>query len=272
MSNFITENRALDEAIHLSESKLDIECTYFFDGWLVRLKKGSKTRFIFGYCFDINSEAAGEVANDKAATYEVLKDSDIAAVPHYLMSSVISPKVSLSDLEGVFKKHESIVLKPKNGNKGEMVAKFDDPQLAIEYTEANPKILWVASQYLDIAREIRIVVLNGSAKLACEKINPVVMNGLKMYNLSLGAKAVGLELSDVDNRAIELAEQSMEAIGLNMGAVDIVFDHAGRPYVLEINNGFSLERFALSSEQARNEVVNFYELAIEDLFKNNSTR
>lgn len=267
MADIITEHRALTEAIRVSVDRLGIKCTYFADGWLVKLQKNGKTRFVFGYCFDINAEAAGEVANDKTATYEVLDDSGITAVPHYLLSSVVSPVVSLSDLNNLFKKHESLVIKPNKGNKGDLVAKFDDAESAMEYIEANIQVSWSASKYLDIEREIRIVVLNGAVKLACEKVKPQMINGLKMYNLSLGATAKSLKVSDISKDVIELAERSMKAIGLNMGAVDIVLGHDGNPYVQEVNDGFSLERFALSSDEARREVVSFYELAIEELFK-----
>ena len=267
MSNISTEYQALREAIQLSQGKLNIKCTYFSDVRLVRLQKDSKTRFIFGYCFDINPEAAAELANDKAAMYEVMVVSEIAAVPHYLLSNVIKPTVSLHELVSLFEKHEKLVIKPNNGNKGEMVAKFDHPEEALKYIEDNPKISWSASQYIDIAREIRIVVLNGTAKLACEKIKPKMMNGLRMYNLTLGATAKGIKVSDIVSSVIKLAEQSVQAIGLNMGAVDVVLDQDGNPYVLEINDGFSLERFALSSDEAHIEVVRFYEEAIAELFK-----
>lgn len=253
--------------MRLSENKLNIKYTYFSDVRLVRLQKDSKTRFIFGYCFDINPEAAAELANDKAAMYEVMVDSGIAAIPHYLLSNVIKPTVALSDLVNLFEKHKSLVIKPNNGNKGEMIAKFDHPEQALKYIEDNPKMSWCASQYIDIAREVRIVVLNGTARLACEKVKPKMINGLEMHNLTLGATAKGLKLSDIDNSVIKLAEQSVKAIGLNMGAVDIVLNHDGNPYVLEINDGFSLERFASSSNEARVEVVSYYEQAIAELFK-----
>jgi glutathione synthase/RimK-type ligase-like ATP-grasp enzyme len=268
MPNFSAEYRALREAMRLSENKSDITYTYFSDTRLVRLQKDAKTRFIFGYCFDINREAAAELANDKAAVYEVMVGSGIAAVPHYLLSNVLKPAVSLSDLVNLFEKHKSLVIKPNGGNKGDFIAKFDHPEQALEYIGANPKVSWSASQYIDIAREIRIVVLNGTARLACEKVKPKVINGLKMYNLTLGATAKSLKLPDIDSSIIELAIQSAKAIGLNMGAVDVVFDHDGNPYVLEINDGFSLERFASSSNEAYTEVVSFYEQAIVELFKN----
>lgn len=266
MADTITEYRALHEAISLAEATLGITCTYFSDPRLVKLQKGDKTHFIFGYLFDINYEAAAELANDKAAMYEVLTGSKLAVVPHYLLSNVLKPRVSLADLSGLFAKHESLVIKPNGGNKGEMIARFDSPEQAFEYTQANPKISWCASPYINIAREIRVVVLNGVAKLACEKINPEKINNLKMYNLTLGATAKGLDLSEIEGKVIELAEKSVKALGLNMGAADIIIDDNGNAYVLEINDGFSLERFALSSDKAHKEVVAFYGQAIAALF------
>jgi glutathione synthase/RimK-type ligase-like ATP-grasp enzyme len=266
MSDSITEYKALREAMRLTEKKLGIKYTYFSDPRLVRLQKDSKTHFIFGYLFDINLEAAAELANDKAAMYEVMEDAGIAAVPHYLLSNVLKPTVSLSDLVKLFEKHKNLVIKPNGGNKGEMIAKFGNPEQALKYIEDNPKISWSAAEYIDITREVRIVVLKSTARLACEKIEPKEINGLKMYNLTLGATARAVKLSEVDSKIIKLSELSIEAIGLDMGAVDIILDHNGKPYVLEINDGFSLERFALSSSDAHGEVVSFYEQAIEELF------
>lgn len=262
-----SEYQALREAMRLCESKSDIICTFYSDPRLVRLQKDGKTRFVFGYCFDSNREAAAELANDKAAMFEILEKAGIAAVPHYLLSNGLKPEVSLPELEELFKKHGSLVIKPNGGNKGDLIAKFDQPEKALQYIEANPRVSWSASPYVDITREIRVVVLNGSVRLVCEKVKPKVINGLKMYNLTLGATAQSLKLTDIASSVLDLAVQSVKAIALDMGAVDIVFDHNGNPYVLEINDGFSLERFAASSSEAYSEVVNFYQHAITELFK-----
>lgn len=142
MSNKITEYKSIREAMHLTEKKLGIKYTYFSDPRLVRLQKDSKTHFIFGYLFDINLEAAAELANDKSAMYEVMINAGIAAVPHYILTSVLKPIVYLSDLVILFEKHKSLVIKPNGGNKGAMIAKFDNPEQALMYIEDNPNISW----------------------------------------------------------------------------------------------------------------------------------
>jgi glutathione synthase/RimK-type ligase-like ATP-grasp enzyme len=267
MPDTITEYKALREAMQTAEKKLHIKCTHFSDPRLVKLQKDNKTRFIFGYLFDINPEAAAEVVNDKSAMYEVMLDAGIAAVPHYILSNGVKPTVELSDLAKLFERQESLVIKPNGGNKGDMIAKFNNAEDAFAYIKANPKVWWCAAPYVDILREIRLIVLNGAVRLACEKVQPKTINGLKMYNLTLGATAKMLSASDIDRTVVDLAVHAMAVVGLSMGAVDIVFTSDGNPLLLEINDGFSMERFALSSNKARQGVVRFYEQAIEEMFR-----
>ena len=54
-----------------------ISCTKLSYDWILELKKGDKVYHITGNRFDLNKEAAGHVACDKYATYEVLKSNNI---------------------------------------------------------------------------------------------------------------------------------------------------------------------------------------------------
>lgn len=261
------EYRTIREAMRISESTLGISYTFYSDPRLVRLQKDSQTHFVFGYCFDNNPVAAAELVNDKSATYDVLNTDGFSAVPHYLLSNALNPMPSLDHLEGLFFKHGNLVMKPNGGNRGASIAKFDDLKQAFEFITKKPGGAWCASPYVDIAREVRIIVLNGTACIVCEKIEPKVMNGLKMFNLSLGAIGKKLSLSDIDAGWVNLAIQSVEAVGMKMAAVDIVVDQDGIPAILEINDGFGLEHYALSSDEAYAEVVNFYQEALAALFE-----
>ena len=44
------------------------------DGWLIVMQRGSQRRFAFGYDLGLNSAVAHRIANDKAATADVLRD------------------------------------------------------------------------------------------------------------------------------------------------------------------------------------------------------
>src|SRR5580692_4176564 len=53
-------------------------------GWLLIMQRGPKRHFAFGYDLGLNSAVAHRIANDKAATAEVLEISGVPCVPHAL--------------------------------------------------------------------------------------------------------------------------------------------------------------------------------------------
>ena len=57
------------------------------EGWLIVHERGGKRRFAFGYDLGLNSAVAHRIANDKAATAEVLELCGIACIPHTLFLS-----------------------------------------------------------------------------------------------------------------------------------------------------------------------------------------
>ncbi len=266
MSNYITENRTLIEAIFNLHKKFGIEYELFSEDWVLRLRKDEETHFVYGYGFDINSQVSTYIAQDKVATFELLDDLNINAVPHHLLSSMLKQDVEVSNLNKHFKRYKELVIKPNRGSRGESVAKFNNPVESLNHIKNNYSISWAASPYINIRREIRIVILKGSIVFAYEKFDPVTINGLKMFNLNLGAKAKSLMAEDISEQIQLLAKQSMKAIGLNFGAVDIVLDENDTSSILEINSAFSLEHYALISPENRRSVVNFYETIIKELF------
>lgn len=257
--------RPLREAIRLSEDNSDIKYTYI-SSRIVRLEKKSKIHFIFGYFFDNNPSAAAILTNHKAMMYEVLKEAKVASVPHYALSKLTDPKPIGSNLDELLEKYGDLVIKPNHGYGGDKIARFNDADLAMKFMTDNSGLFWCASPYTEITREIRIVVLNGVAKLTHEKVEPKQIGNLKMYNLKLGAASKSLELSELNHNWIGMAQDAVRAVGMNMAAVDIVLDQQERPYVLEINDSFSLDRFAQSSDEAYTKVVKFYQEALETLF------
>ena len=53
--------------------------------WVIMLEKDGKTRFISGYKFDMNSQGTGIIADDKDATYEVLKEKKIPIIEYKIV-------------------------------------------------------------------------------------------------------------------------------------------------------------------------------------------
>ena len=56
-------------------------------GWLIIMQRGARRHLAFGYDLGLNSAVAHRIANDKAATAEVLQMYGVACVPHTLFLS-----------------------------------------------------------------------------------------------------------------------------------------------------------------------------------------
>jgi len=166
----------------------------------------------------------------------------------------------------LFERYGALVIKPTQGSQGQDVVRCDNPEEVFEVIKGCAIPSWAASPFVDIKREVRVIMLNDKPEMAYEKYDPPLVGKLRLFNLHRGAKAKHLDVSALAPELITMSQQAMRAIGLTVGAVDIVFDQDGTPYVLEINSAFSIERFAGLSAENRREAVAFYERLIRSLF------
>lgn len=267
MSHYVTENRALIQAIKVAHQKFGMSYKLFSHDWIVKLEKNNSTHFIYGYAFGVNSQASAAIAADKVATSELLSDNSVTCVPHYLVTSVLDQNVNATALQTLIDTYTSLVLKPTFGGRGHLVRKVNSAEQALEYIDKNPVRSWSASPFIAAQREMRIVVFNSTIRLAYEKYDPKVVDGLNMFNLSGGASVRQVDLTTLDADIGELALRAAATIGLKMGAVDIIFDESNKAHVLEINSGFSLEHFALDSSENRKNVVDCYVQILDEMFE-----
>lgn len=267
MTNIITNRRALVEAVRQASERFGIEYKLFSDDWVIKLSKGERTLFVYASGLDCNGQAAAAIALDKVATYLMLDDAGLPVIPHFLLTSPSSPAPKKDQLRELFNKYGELVIKPTLGKRGQYVRKCDDVAAAVRHIQENPDIdSWAASPFIDVDKELRLVLFDGRPGVAYEKHAAPVINGLKMHNINLGATAKTVALGDVDDQLKELAATALNALGLRLAAVDIVFDATGQPFVLEINSRFSLEHYASSSADNRRLVVDFYSSTIGELF------
>lgn len=266
MTNFILENRAVIAGIKRACKKYGIRYDSFSDEWILRLTLDDQRQFVLGYNFDCNGQAAAAIARDKAATYDLLKESGIASMQHKLLSTLDSPVPDRAVIDEMMHYYESIVVKPVLGSRGENVARFWSADDALRYIEGSNVASWAIAPYAAIVSETRLIVLDDMVHVAYEKINPREIDGLRMYNLHLGADAKRLVISDIDEGMVSIAKAAMGAIGLRLGAVDIIKTADGSLSVIEINSGFSLEHYARQSPEYREEVELFYENLTRRLF------
>lgn len=200
-------------------------------GWLIIMQRGPKRHFAFGYDLGLNSAVAYRIANDKAATAEVLQFCGVPCVPHTLFLSpklkeYIPPQRSWQAMLRLLRENpKGIVVKPNEGTSGRSVFKVSsepDLELAVhEIFTSNPGL--AVSPYVDIENEVRVVLIDG---------HPVVVYGKNRASITGDGKQTLLELAV----AATPAEQRSTVLpgmigGLDKAALDRVLP-PGQRHVL----------------------------------------
>lgn len=231
----------------------------FSDGWIVRMEKAARRHYLYGYGdLGMNTHAAAQIALDKVAAYLLLDDAGVPAVPHWLLSTVAAPEIDRPFVSRLLAEHGPLVIKPLKGGMGRQVHRVENLAAVLAATADQGETEWAASPFTDIAREVRLVVFDDTVPFAHEKNNPVMLDGLKMFNLSLGAGSRQLESAALPDDLRQLGIRALAAVGLRLAAVDVAIDTKGVMRVLEINCNFSLEHFARRSPENRSRVIALY--------------
>jgi len=234
--------------------KRDIVFSTYSDDWLLELRKDEVVRRVLGYRFDLNDSVSASIAQDKVATYEILAKAGIASVPHVLVRT----KVSRADRHAM-DAWDKVVVKPLVGTSGHGVRLFGDIAQATKHIEDSKITAWAAAPFVKIRREIRVILLDGKPLAVYEKI-PVMINGLKMFNLGLGAQPKDIEL----NEEIEsLAARAQTEMGLRLSTVDIIEDELGERKVLEINDSIMMEHYMRYSTENKKKAEYVYESIVD---------
>ena len=230
----------------------------YSDDWLLELERSGAVRRVLGYRFHLNDSVASSIAQDKVATYQVLDSAGLPAVQHVLVRT----KVSHADQQ-VMAGWQNIVIKPLIGTSGHGVRLYEDTELAIQHIEQSSIAAWAAAPYVDIKREVRIIMLDGGVLLAYEK-QPVMIRGLKMFNLGLGATPKDIQASDV---LLQLAVDAQRELGLRLSTVDIIENQEGEYKVLEINDSIMMEHYMRRSAAHKERGRTVYTKIIEAMFE-----
>jgi len=228
------------------------------DDWLIELRKDWQRHYIIGYRFGLNNSAAATISQDKVGTYAILAANNIPAIPHVLVRTKVS-EANQTEMN----EWQQVVIKPLEGTSGHGVRLCNDVGEAMQAIEASPIQAWAAAPYVAIEREVRLIILEGKVLLAYEKI-PTIKNGLKMFNLGIGATPAAV-LADTLMTEIALSAQS--ALGLRLCAVDIVQDSNGMYKVLEINDAIMMEHYARYSAQNKDRAIKVYDAIVERMFE-----
>lgn len=234
----------------------------YSDDWLLELNKDGVHRRIIGYKFDINSSAASSIAGDKVAAWQLLNGHAVPAVEHQLVRT----KAGASDDWGTA--GTKLVIKPLDGTSGHAVALLAEPNDAFSYMADHPTIAaWTVAPYYDINSERRFIVLDDAVLLQYEKESKEI-NGLKMFNLGLGAKAKDTIATEEEQH---LAIAAVRAVGLRLAAVDIIDTPLGYK-VLEVNDGIMMENYMRQSDANRMTAKHVYAQIIDKMMHKRASR
>ncbi len=214
------------------------------DGWIVELKLGARSHFVHGYDLGLNTASSQRIANDKAATFDVLDAAGLAAVPHRLF---MHPRfLGFMSIEGNWQAmREALddfggdaVLKDNEGTGGMEIARVRSEaelELGVQSLFNTSRAL-ALSPFLEIASETRFVLLDGICVLAYGKERASVIGDGHSTLLDLIAEAVsrgalpatgmdlaGLDLAAIPRPGVKVAVQWRHNLG--QGAKAVVIDH-----------------------------------------------
>lgn len=233
---------------------LGIGITWHSDHWIATLTRDGAIRRIIGYSFPLNDASAAQIANDKVATYVMLAEHGVPAVPHRILRFPPVPPPRWPGLEGG-QERLPVVVKPHKESGGIDVHRASTPAelAAVLGALARRYRAVTLSPYLEIESEYRVIVLDDEAKLIYAKVrsaaqpDPLVRAAPGpaewRHNLRLGARPEVVSGESQTRELATIARRAMAALGLRFASVDVV-RAAGDLRVLEVNSAVTLEHFS----------------------------
>jgi glutathione synthase/RimK-type ligase-like ATP-grasp enzyme len=151
-------------------------------GWLMVMQKGPRRYLAYGYDLGLNSAVTHRIANDKAATAELLEINGIACVPHAFFPSpepseyVPAAGAWEAMLGHLAQNPDGIVVKPNEGTSGRLVFKvLTRPALERAVNEIFSLNLSLAiSPYLEIKNEVRVILVDHLPVIVYGKSRPAI--------------------------------------------------------------------------------------------------
>jgi len=190
--------------------EMDIEVESLSFGLIRTLKKENKIRNIIRYRFDLNSVISFEIANDKYATFELLKNNDIPIISHHMFFNPNTRKdyVTSFDLDiakELFEKYnEKIVIKANDSCQGKEVFLIDKKENIEEFfidLFGRGYDSLSLCPFEKIKNEYRVIVLDNECLFSYKKELPkIIGDGIKSIedyvidlNIAIPDKRLDLE-------------------------------------------------------------------------------
>ena len=192
------------------------------DGWLIVMQRGTQRRFAFSYDIGLNSAVAHRIANDKAATSELLSFSGVDCVPHALflnpgLNAHRPPDGSWAAMLDLLARHpQGLVVKPNEGTSGRSVFRVASRpalELAVSSIFASHASLAI-SPYLAVEHEVRVVMLDGAPLVVYGKNRPSVIGDGRHTLLELAMRSTHADQRTAVLRGMinDLAKAELETI------------------------------------------------------------
>lgn len=251
------------ELIYEVCKELNIKVEELSYGWIYKLTKDGKIRYIGRKSFDINNVESSTIASDKYATYEVLKSQNIPIIEHKIIfdpnkrKDYMTKEEIINIISSEFKGRRKIVVKPNIGETGKDVFCCDSieeiEKIVKELLKNNSSIS--ICPYYDIKNEYRVFYLRGEVLLIYKKIKPFVIGDGKSSLKELVSK-LNLPKNDVVEE--NLSKLDLNYIPENKEKIELSWKHnlsgGATPQIIEKNDKVykEVERLAIKAGKTLN--------------------
>jgi glutathione synthase/RimK-type ligase-like ATP-grasp enzyme len=186
----------------------------------------------------VNTAEAIHRVNDKTGFRRVLMDeADVIGG-----NGLLCPKTFFEDsdvfvqgnrVEGEVEVNFPLIVRPRTHAQGRNIYLVNDyEELLNASSRCGPS--WYASEYIAKVAEYRITFVQGRVVWVAQK-TPADPNAIA-WNVARGGRFDNVRWDEWPLRSIRIAREAFLLSGLDFGAVDVMVDAEGRPYVLEINS------------------------------------
>lgn len=138
-----------------------------------------------------------------------------------------------ADLDDIIGQLSRVIVRPRTHAQGKHVYLCNNQE---ELNRATQRCGagWYASEYINKVAEYRITFVQGRVVWVAQK-TPGDPNAIA-WNVARGGRFDNVRWDAWPLRAVRVARDAFVLSGLDFGAVDVMADRDGRPYVLEINS------------------------------------
>ena len=248
-----------------------IKILWLSNNWLAVLEKDDVRKLVMGHKFDLNSAVASATADDKYATFEVLRQAKLPIIQHALlyepgnMAHFVEGRNSLDYIKNYLIEHSNhIVIKPNNGTCGTNVLQIRKPEEILPAIEKIFHQSYSASMcpFYEVLHEYRVVLLDEEARLVYKKERGEDWR----FNLQKGARAVKVSDQALKENLGALAKRAAKALGLRFCSVDIIETTSREWLIMEVNSGVMIERYLRQNPAEYAKVRQIYADAVKKMF------